>query len=358
MSDTSHSHLPGDDLLQCSLQPQPVRYFDPSVAAERQETIIITAKYWANGTKLKYYFFDDARASSFPDEIDLVRQGFAAWKELGIGIDFTETLDADEAHVRIGFTRGIGSWSYIGRDCLQIPHYKTTMNFGWDLRHDPRKVGVAIHEIGHAIGMPHEHQNPQAGIVWNTEAVIAKFSGPPNSWDEPTIRRNILDQLPQADIRGSEWDANSIMEYEFPPGLVAAPDEYRINGIRPPGDQLSPLDREWTRRFYPPLDDTDLAHLQLNASVPVNIANGEEISFLFRPSVTQDYELRIFGQCDAVIVLFEERAGGQQFVVGKDDSGKDENAYIRQRLEAGTRYRVNIRMLYRERETIVSLMLW
>ena len=46
------------------------------------------------------------------------------------------------------------------------------MNFGWDLRADERGVDVPVHEIGHALGFSHEHQNPFAGIVWDEEGVF------------------------------------------------------------------------------------------------------------------------------------------------------------------------------------------
>jgi len=75
-----------------------------------------------------------------------------------------------EAELRIGFMPGDGSWSYLGRDCLLVPQGERTMNFGWDLRTSYGR-STARHEIGHALGMPHEHQNPHAGIIWDTEAV-------------------------------------------------------------------------------------------------------------------------------------------------------------------------------------------
>ena len=28
---------------------------------------------------------------------------------------------------------------------------------------------TALHGIGHTLGLPHEHQNPNAGIVWDVE---------------------------------------------------------------------------------------------------------------------------------------------------------------------------------------------
>jgi hypothetical protein len=49
-------------------------------------------------------------------------------------------------------------------------------------------IDTAIHEIGHTLGLPQEHQNPNAGIVWDEPAVIADLGGSPNFWSEAKTR--------------------------------------------------------------------------------------------------------------------------------------------------------------------------
>lgn len=360
MSDTAQPQYAAQDLLQCSLKPIPKRAFESKVSFDRQEIMLETEKYWANGTVLKYFFYTDPdKASDIDGEVDLVRKAFDAWKNIGIGINFKETAAINEAHLRIAFMRGKGSWSYIGRDCLGIPTADPTVNFGWNLLTDPRTVGVAIHEIGHAIGLPHEHQNPNAGIVWNEQAVINAFSRPPNSWDVATIRHNILDKYTSGQIEGSDWDPRSIMEYAFDKGLIQSPKPYDVEGIHPPGDHLSDIDIAWTRRFYPALTEADLQELRLGRSEALDLDHGEQCSFKFTPQCTRQYELRTFGECDAVIVVFEQKgADGGEFLIGKDDSGKEENAYVKVRLEKGKTYHINVRMLYRNSDSTPSIMLW
>ena len=66
----------------------------------------------------------------------MVRDGFAEWEKVGIGLQFRKVKARDEAEVRIGFQRGDGAWSYLGRDVLEYGPNERTINFGWVLRRD------------------------------------------------------------------------------------------------------------------------------------------------------------------------------------------------------------------------------
>jgi len=108
---------------------------------------------------------------------------------------FNEVKTTAEAEIRIGFQLG-SSWSYVGRDAIDLvsDFNERTMNFGWDLTTDYER-DTALHEIGHALGFPHEHQNPNAGIIWNEKAVYSYFSGPPNFWRRDNIYHNIIRKI-------------------------------------------------------------------------------------------------------------------------------------------------------------------
>ena len=149
----------------------------------------------------------------------------------GIGRAIVQRLSADgaqlvcadinDAEIRIGFLQGDGAWSYVGRDVIDIPgQHERTMNFGWDLKRDPRGVDTPVHEIGHTLGFPHEHQNPFAGIVWDESAVYRFFAGSPNFWSRQKTFHNVLRKLPERSVEGSKWDPNSIMHYPFDAGLI------------------------------------------------------------------------------------------------------------------------------------------
>ncbi|HSH47035.1 MAG TPA: hypothetical protein VK991_00380, partial [Halomonas sp.] len=214
--------------------------------------------------------------------------------------------------------------------------------FGWDLTRDPRGVDTPIHEIGHALGFPHEHQNPFSGIVWDEEAVYAYFGGSPNYWSRETTFHNVLRKLPAAEVEGSPWDPDSIMHYGFPAGLIVEPEAYR-EGLRPaPG--LSKQDIAEVRHFYPALEDANNARLEPLQLEFLSLAPGEQKNLSLAPQSTSDYTIQTFGRSDTVMVLFEEVDGKLRYVTGDDDSGTRQNARLSVRLQRGRRYVLRVRL--------------
>ncbi|KYG04421.1 hypothetical protein BE21_46920 [Sorangium cellulosum] len=75
---------------------------------------------------------------------------------------------------------------------------------------------MVLHEFGHALGLIHEHQQPENGIKWNKEKVYEDLSGPPNNWDKKTIDFNMFEADSEAEAAHSTFDPHSIMMYAFP----------------------------------------------------------------------------------------------------------------------------------------------
>ncbi len=327
----------------CSLPDVPLRQLDPGISRERESLIRNIEKKWVNGTKLRYAFFTSGPNAGGSEQLDLVREGFEVWKNVGIGIEFQEIRDLNEAEVRIGFLQGDGAWSYVGRDVINVPRQnERTMNFGWDLTRDSRREYVAVHEIGHTLGFPHEHQNPFSGIVWDEEAVYRHFGAPPNSWPRSTTFFNILRKLSQGEVEGTSWDPDSIMHYAFEAGLILQPAQYR-NGLSPHGG-LSQKDIDQVRLFYPPLDPQSGADLKVGRSEQLGLAPAEQKNFVIKPDATRDYTIQTLGLSDTLMVLFEDQNGDLKFVAGDDDSGTDLNARIVVRLYKGRRYVLRVRL--------------
>jgi hypothetical protein len=341
----------------CSLPQIPERTFAADVSPYRESLIRYSSKKWVNGTKLRYYFFERGSYAGGNDQKELVRQGFEVWANLGIGISFEEINHIDEAEVRIGFLRGDGSWSYVGRDVVDIPDQgERTMNFGWDLTRDPRGVDTPVHEIGHTLGFPHEHQNPFAGIVWDEEAVYDYFGRPPNGWPRERTYYNILRKLAEGEVEGTEWDPNSIMHYEFPAGLILRPERYQ-NGLRPERG-LSDRDIQEARFFYPPLDEQRYPELKPFHSHLLALDPGEQENFVIQPTATREYTIQTFGTSDTVMVLFVDQNGELKYVDGDDDSGTSLNAKLKVRLYRGQRYVLRLRLYFSSAAGETAVMMW
>jgi hypothetical protein len=355
----------------CAVKPKALPILPPDLHPGRSRAIIQSAGKWANGTVLHYYFFDrdtDGGQVTLEDgstqfvswvgadeQRDVVRWAFQEWKKVGMGLEFDEVGDRSDAEVRIGFDPTDGSWSYVGRDVLGIGANERTMNFGWDLTDDYGHT-TALHEIGHTFGMPHEHQNPFAGIVWDEEKVYATLGGPPNSWPREQTFNNVLRKLDTSDVEGSTWDPDSVMEYDFPGGLILEPAEYR-GGIHPPGG-LSTVDRQFVLKWYPGIGEDAVTELAPFTSTPLALKAGEQADFAISPPASRRYKLATFGTADTVLVLFEDVDGQLRYVRGDDDSGQDRNAQISVKLFRGRKYVARLRLYWAGESGETAVMYW
>lgn len=339
----------------CSMPIVPEREYGPEVSPGRASLIQFWRKKWANGTVLSYYFFDGGSWGTNDAEKQIVRDAFRTWKDVGIGLEFEEVTDPSDAEIRIGFLRGDGAWSYVGRDVLDQGVSARTMNFGWDLVPD-NDIDTAIHEIGHSLGFPHEHQNPKAGIVWNEEKVYADLAGYPNYWSPEKTYHNIIRKIEPDDIQGAQWDSNSIMHYQMGVGWIDKPEQYRGGLIPEPG--LSERDKAWVKALYPPLSAADYSALKPLDSVMLAITPGGQRNFTFEPDATREYQLQTFGESDTVMVLFEDDNGTLRYIDGDDDSGESYNSYLSVKLFKGRKYVVRIRLYYSNREGESAVMVW
>jgi hypothetical protein len=355
----------------CALRERPARVFAPGVTSERVRLINLLGNKWVSGTVLRYYFFDrdtDGQNVLFSDgstvwhtwvgaeaQRAVVRRGFKAWKDVGIGIDFQEVNDREEAEIRISFMRGDGAWSWLGREILEHGPNEPVMNFGWDLTL-PGELDTAIHEIGHALGFPHEHQNPKAGIEWDEDAVYAALAEPPNEWSQETTFWNIIRKLPANEVEGTTWDPDSVMHYPFEKNLIKKPEQYKV-GLQPAGG-LSAKDKAWSKSLYPPIDDTGTEALKPSQSVLLNLSAGGQRDFTVTTQETRYFEFRTFGASDTVMVLFEDDNGDLRYRTADDDSGQDTNAYFRTKLVKGRSYVLRIRLYHSDRPGETAVMMW
>ena len=205
---------------------------------------VILSKKWSPGSTVRCRFLDGS-----PIQRKKVQAYAHHWeKYANVKLQFVEAGDAE---VRISFVADTGSWSAVGRDALNqkyFPKHQPTMNFGWlrDDTDDTEYSRVVVHEFGHALGCIHEHESPTFGRIWNVSAVMKYFSGPPNYWSPADIRSNVLDKYPSKGISATEYDAKSIMLYEFDAALFSDG-----KGPTPTNTKESPKDIAKIREMYP-----------------------------------------------------------------------------------------------------------
>jgi hypothetical protein len=285
-------------------------------------------KAWMNGTTLKVRFLEGT-----PAEQATAREQAAWWQAAcNIAFDFGDHPDAD---IRISFDPNDGAWSYVGTDIKSIPANEATMNLGF-------LDGItAGHEFGHAIRLANEHSNPQGGIQWNEPVVIAALAGPPNRWDEAKVRHNVFMKYALDQIKGTQFDPDSIMLYAFP-------SSWTLNGVATHANDVpSALDKAFVSgaAMYPrsaPVvgDAVPLAVDGPKVDATIGAA-GEEDLYAF--DVTSDglYEVTTRGSTDVYLTLFGPNS--ETDLVGEDDDGGyGVNARVRAGLTPG-RYVAQVR---------------
>jgi len=150
--------------------------------------------------------------------------------------------DAGSADVRITFEKG-GTWSYVGTNCLAIPHDQPTMGLSISVAKAvlPFDRTAILREFGHTLGLLNEEQNPNGNIKWNREKVM-QFYGGTYAWDRQTIENNLFTKWKS---KSKPFDPQSIM-------MTAISKDLTTDGFHTElQDHLSSIDREFIGRLYP-----------------------------------------------------------------------------------------------------------
>lgn len=215
--------------------PQTCTEIDPSSlgAAGRKNL------FWKNKSELRVRFLGGSNTLH-----EQVRDYASIWNRY-TGIQFV-FVKSEPSDIRVSFIRNGSSWSYIGNSAKYVSDTRATMNFGWfDARTtDDVFRRTILHELGHALGLVHEHQSPAAAIHWNKKAVYEYYSEH-FDWNENVVDDNIFKKYRKTQTRYTTYDSTSIMHYPIPAEFITKGQPVAWN------TNLSSTDIAFIKEMYP-----------------------------------------------------------------------------------------------------------
>lgn len=152
-------------------------------------------------------------------------------------ITFTQISSTANAKVRVLFENQdnpniFSGWSYMGTACLDHPKNEETVHLkvGNDVK-NKAFLSTVRHELGHVLGFHHEHQSPNAKIVFN-ESVIKNELRKDNPGKSDDYIQDLYDTNYKRYEKAylytySAYDPSSIMHYSFT--AEEADKEYSLN---------------------------------------------------------------------------------------------------------------------------------
>lgn len=276
---------------------------------------------WETGRTLRVLFLD-GETSVQTKVTELAKE----WEQIAnLKLEFVRS---GASEIRISFREKGFSWSTLGTDALTVPRTQATMNYGWlepntSMREYQR---VVRHEFGHALGMIHEHQNPDARtrIPWDKPKVYAYYAQ--QGWSKADVDHNIFAVHDEDATNFTSFDPTSIMQYAVPDSLTVGSFAIGWNTA------LSQTDRDFMRAQYPQASP-GIVELTVDAPrVAADLSVGAEVdTYHFTVTEAATYIMTTAGPTDTLLTLHgpDDSAAVLTF---DDDRGAGLNARIVRKL--------------------------
>lgn len=220
--------------------------YSPDASADsrrKKRSVGYQTAFWPNASTLSIGFVDDDLAPEHKQKIiDAINQ----WQPF-VNLTF-EFIDGREDQPGYGkgdiriTTESSQNYSLIGTAARANDPWTPTMVLGIEPS-DPKFASTVMHEFGHALGMEHEHQHPEADIPWDLPKVYAFYASKGHSAE--MVDESVLAKLPAEGALTLPYDRLSIMHYPVDNVLTLGDWEVGINST------LSEKDKAFMRKAYP-----------------------------------------------------------------------------------------------------------
>jgi hypothetical protein len=231
----------------------------PAAVARRVRGVVGRALTWRPGQTIKVCFRSGSRGAH-----ERVARIAREWMQYAnVVFDFEENgtprLCRGDGHedIKIDFVDNRGWWSAYGTISRQRDPSMNLQFFGVDT---PRYVNghpapetelrrIILHEFGHALGMMHEHQSPNADCDREIDWEAAYRMGAKMGWDRDMVHAQMRQLTNLEEFNMTAIDRKSIMHYSLAPELFKLGRNSKC--WVPDNNNLSEQDRSFIASVYP-----------------------------------------------------------------------------------------------------------